>query len=228
MEDIPTSVVATNEILGNWCNECNASKNSEKHQRHLARRREYNKSERGKKRKRKYEKSSRGKKSARNSKRKRRQKAREAGKCGNHPDRDAVTATLCEECWWKRRAHERLDDWNRGTELQEIIEKQNFKCIYSGIKLIIGINLSIDHFVPQSRGGDNSSLNLGGTLTKLNALKGALTHEEFFQVCKYRWEEHQAGRLKTDEESLLMIHVWNYQLTKPVRPTLFNEISWLP
>jgi len=206
-----------------WCTRCKAAKNSEKHKKHKDNDKAY---------RRQYRQSERGKKSYRSTHYKKNRRIREQNlknnnRCVKHPKREAVTTGHCEECWWGFIAYKNLNSSTLRHQLRDFIEKQVL-CVYSGIPLEVRSNFQLDHFIPVCRGGSKSLDNVGGTTAAVNALKGALTHEEFLIACKLRWEKHQAGDILTDDRSLLMIQIWDYQLTKPIRPALFNTISWLP
>jgi len=212
MDNVSTQLLPTNDEIPenseNWCKRCNASKDSEKHQQHLEKQRAYNKSGKGKKRKHKYEKS-RGKK-----KRKNTYEARKAAnKCVLHSDRDSFTRSQCEECWWKDKAYTNLGSKKFGDQLQDMLAQQEFRCFYSGVVLTIP-QINVDHKKPLTRGGLKILSNICITTEEINNLKHSLTDSEFLAVCRIRWEEHQAGSIAVDRGSILMVQIWNYQLTK--------------
>ena len=57
---------------------------------------------------------------------------------------------------------------------QNVYRRDGFRCVYCGS----GANLTLDHVLPRSRGGDNSWENLVTCCRKCNAKKDDLTPEE--------------------------------------------------
>lgn len=68
--------------------------------------------------------------------------------------------------------------------LKEKLEAQNFKCAYTGEAIVPGINASIDHIVPASRGGSDGPENLQWVSKVINLMKTSMTHDEFIAMCK--------------------------------------------
>ena len=69
--------------------------------------------------------------------------------------------------------------------LWEKLEKQQFRCYYTGIELIPGVNASLDHKKPRSKGGDMTDLDNCVWCDRLiNAFKNDLTDEEFVELCR--------------------------------------------
>ena len=69
--------------------------------------------------------------------------------------------------------------------LWEKLEKQQFRCYYTGIELIPGVNASLDHKKPRSKGGDMNDLDNCVWCDRLiNAFKNDLTDEEFVERCR--------------------------------------------
>ncbi len=46
-----------------------------------------------------------------------------------------------------------------------------------------GVNASLDHKIPTSRGGNNDLPNLQWVDMQINFVKNALTHDEFVEFC---------------------------------------------
>jgi len=65
------------------------------------------------------------------------------------------------------------------------LEKQGFRCYYTGIEITPGLNASLDHRVPRSRGGDLADLDNYVWCDRLiNAFKNDLTEAEFVDRCR--------------------------------------------
>jgi len=64
-------------------------------------------------------------------------------------------------------------------ELQKLFLSQVRRCVYSGIRLVLGDNASIDHKTPTSRGGGHEIENLQWVDIRINRMKGDMTDSEF-------------------------------------------------
>lgn len=95
---------------------------------------------------------------------------------------------LCEDHWFDKAARSNgfLRDRNRGKLVKSILEKQNYTCPYTGKKLVIGTNASIDHKNPRLRFPEQYSLieNIEWVDTFVNNSKNTMTKEEFIVLCK--------------------------------------------
>ena len=69
-------------------------------------------------------------------------------------------------------------------QLKAKLGSQQYMCAYTGEKLVPGVNASIDHLVPRSRGGNDAPDNLHWVSFRVNVMKGDMTHEEFLALCK--------------------------------------------
>ncbi len=90
---------------------------------------------------------------------------------------------LCACCMLKQMSKKALDTPKHWVLIKELLEKQNYLCAYTGEKLILGENASIDHIIPKARGGENKIENLQWTTLEVNLAKRDLTHEEFLNMC---------------------------------------------
>jgi 5-methylcytosine-specific restriction endonuclease McrA len=106
---------------------------------------------------------------------------KEAGICHSCGKVAIKNKSRCAECFMKAMA-KRV---GTTTEiLKEIWNKQNGVCAYSGRKLIIGVNVSVDHKIPKSKGGNNDPSNLQFVHRMINVAKYNLLESEFFQLIK--------------------------------------------
>jgi hypothetical protein len=89
---------------------------------------------------------------------------------------------VCTDCWFKIIALKRTGSRTNWSIIKQLLESQSYKCAYSGKELIPGINASLDHKIPTSRGGTNEPSNLQWVDLKINKMKNNYLHEEFLQV----------------------------------------------
>lgn len=91
---------------------------------------------------------------------------------------------ICIECWFKQKAGANTGSQKNAPALKELWNKQDGKCAISGRTLVIGLNVSLDHIVPKSKGGSNKVANLQWTLTSVNSGKLGETSEEYIELCR--------------------------------------------
>lgn len=109
------------------------------------------------------------------------------GKCYSCKHRDKLPdCGSCEECWYKTIARNngfRTDQW---TELKKKMEYQNHTCPYTGVKLVKGINASIDHIKPKKRFPElyRDLSNVEWICLDINMSKRDKTKEEFLEMCE--------------------------------------------
>lgn len=101
--------------------------------------------------------------------------------CGQ--DNDAERGRYCSGCILRAAAWRWLGDARRGGELAELFLAQSGRCAYSGEPLVLGVNASVDHRVPRSRGGPATLENLQWTTWNVNRAKSNLRHDEFVLMC---------------------------------------------
>ena len=83
--------------------------------------------------------------------------------------------------------------------LKRLLELQGFTCPYTGKKLEIGTNASLDHIQPKSRFPEleNCFENLEWVDDNVNRAKRAMTKEEFVELCstvaaRHEWKNPSA------------------------------------
>jgi len=98
----------------------------------------------------------------------------------------ATAGRYCDEHWFRTiGTRHRLHVMNGGIDLlRRIWDEQNGICELTGETLVRGVNASLDHRVPKSKGGDNSRSNLRWVHKIANTIKKDLTDEEFIALCR--------------------------------------------
>lgn len=115
----------------------------------------------------------------------RKTKLKELGLCIDCGKSEARNKSLkCEMCTIKVTCRTHFGSTDRHQELQTLLNSQNRTCPYTGIKLVLGSNASLDHKVPKSAGGDNEIQNLQWVHVWINSMKGVLCEEEFKKELK--------------------------------------------
>lgn len=106
----------------------------------------------------------------------------DCGRC-----KEETTSSRCVSCYLKHLSRTRLNDSRRWTELRELFAQQSL-CPYTGIKLTLTVNASLDHKASSSRGGGNDISNLQWVYAKgyfdVNWMKGEMTDAEFKDAIK--------------------------------------------
>jgi len=106
-------------------------------------------------------------------------------------DRDIKTKH-CQTCYLKQLSVTYLGKANRWNELLDILVKQNYLCPYTGDKLILGENSSVDHILSRSKYPEKQKdiNNLVWVSRIVNRMKHNYTDEEFMdlieKIYKYR------------------------------------------
>lgn len=101
--------------------------------------------------------------------------------CGKQPSVQNVKQ--CTTCILKELAHYLWKDRARWKDLENLYEKQNGMCPYFGKKLTIGIDASIDHITPSSKGGTSDISNLQWAHKRANWMKGDQSEDKFLKEC---------------------------------------------
>jgi len=87
----------------------------------------------------------------------------------------------CQTCYLKMSSCVHLGTVHRWNELLDLLIKQNFKCPYTGDVLILGVNDSIDHILPQDRHPERKQdiNNMQWITRPMNNMKHKLLEHEF-------------------------------------------------
>lgn len=90
----------------------------------------------------------------------------------------------CQECYLKHAAAYQLGAVKYWRILLTKLEQQQWRCIYSGDTIVLGVNDSTDHIAPKSRRPDlaKDPSNIQWVTRTVNRLKDNLTHNEFLDL----------------------------------------------
>lgn len=106
--------------------------------------------------------------------------------CKRCTDATFSKSNYCRKHWLENiLRHSHLDRLSADILFSKL-EDQEFKCFYTGIDLVPGINASLDHLKSRSKNPDRHSdiANLVWCDRRVNAMKGELNYEEFIHLCR--------------------------------------------
>lgn len=116
-----------------------------------------------------------------------RKRRKQQGLCADCADGQAVHGTVrCLRCTLKKHAKHHLGHRARWKELAELFVQQGGRCAYTGVKLKMGVNASVDHVVARSVAPEREHdiTNLKWVHVDVNKAKGALSLEEYVKQCE--------------------------------------------
>lgn len=124
----------------------------------------------------------------------RRDKRREAGLCEECGDEGLQTSSrktiLCKICYLKALSRKHFSTSSRWKDLENLFQSKPI-CPYTGISLELGVNASLDHITPTSRGGSNLLENMQFVYTfgslDVNLMKGANTDAEYREAIRVQY-----------------------------------------
>jgi 5-methylcytosine-specific restriction endonuclease McrA len=105
-------------------------------------------------------------------------------RCGAPADPIRETDLICLRCWFVHMARKATGSNRNGPVLQALWDAQHGRCAYTGAALVPGVNASLDHKLPRTRGGSSERENLQWVTTRINSMKNNLTHDEFVSLCR--------------------------------------------
>lgn len=118
-------------------------------------------------------------------------KAAAQGKCfrcgGKEPIVEAAAKyAVCETCYLKGTAAKAMGNVKLWGILKEKLVAQNYRCAYTGVPLVLGVNDSVDHILPRSRFPElvGDPTNIEWTTGQVNLAKRDLTRDEFLELVK--------------------------------------------
>lgn len=93
---------------------------------------------------------------------------------------------ICQTCYLKRSASSALGSSSLWTILLDKLNKQKWRCAYTGIPLILRENASIDHILPISRYPQyrNNPNNVEWVDWRVNHMKLSMTKDEFISFSR--------------------------------------------
>ena len=108
------------------------------------------------------------------------------GLCKVCKEKHLENIKTCEKHYLQDLSRRHLGTTSRWEELKNILIKQDYKCFYSGEKLILGLNASLDHTKPLSKHPNliNNIENLQWTTKQINLMKSNLNESEFLKIIK--------------------------------------------
>ncbi len=95
-------------------------------------------------------------------------------------------ASVCKTCYLKTKSRNNLGDSSHWQELLVLLELQGWLCPYTGDKLVLGFNDSVDHKFPRTKFPEQSTniLNLEWTTRGINQMKADRTKDEFVSIIR--------------------------------------------
>lgn len=104
--------------------------------------------------------------------------------CGKAPRH--LHLKRCIDCCFRDLAGRHLKDPNQGPELKKLLERQRYRCAYSGRPIDIGNNASVEHVEPSSKAKDraNDITNLRFVDMRINQMKHSMPLPELIECCK--------------------------------------------
>jgi len=112
------------------------------------------------------------------------------GFCGQFPHLESLSDSkdrICETCYFKKRSRRHFKTVIYWQILKQNLEEQNYLCPYTGEKIVLGVNDSLDHIFPCSRFPEKKFDldNVEWTTRKINTVKNELTKQEFLDLCSH-------------------------------------------
>ncbi len=91
----------------------------------------------------------------------------------------------CENHWFREMSVRHLGVVKYGEELKLLAERQKYACPYTGVQLVPGLNMSLDHKLPVSRFPEKQRdvSNVWWVTWDVNRMKSDMTHDEFVVFC---------------------------------------------
>lgn len=111
-----------------------------------------------------------------------RDKHKDSGNCDRCGAEPIPGNARCLTCYLKGTSQQTFGTVSLHSELLDLFNMQEGRCPYSGLKLTLGINTSLDHKVPKSKGGTDEFENLQWTHKLVNQMKWDTNEGEFLEM----------------------------------------------
>lgn len=113
----------------------------------------------------------------------------DGGSCQSCPRPRTEHSAYCLTCYFKKCARMNLKKKGKeatqlGRDLHALFDSQGGLCALTGLPMLPGVNASVDHVVPRSKGGLDEVGNLRWIRREMNDFKGDRTDEEILLVAK--------------------------------------------
>lgn len=95
-----------------------------------------------------------------------------------------ASVVKCARCTFRQLARRHLGKGRLWTVLRLKFDGQGGRCAYTGERLVLGENASIDHKQPKALGGKGSPENLQWVTHRVNKLKQNFSDAEFVALCR--------------------------------------------
>ena len=107
------------------------------------------------------------------------------------------SACFCRKHWLVQAAWRAgLRGSKVGEAVEEMLIRQNYKCAYTGVVLVLGVNASLDHIKPRLEHPDllGQISNLEWVDETVNRSKGKMSRERFIELCREVDQHHREKR----------------------------------
>ena len=110
----------------------------------------------------------------------------DCGICRNCDSKRLEYNKLCKKCYLSIMAYSYLRDGKKWKILLNILEKQKYRCVYSGVELKLGLNTALDHIRPRSKFPElmYNIDNFQWLYRAVNRMKSNLIEEDFLEIIK--------------------------------------------
>lgn len=118
-------------------------------------------------------------------------------RCGSNKFLDSYSkkktlTRLCQECYLKDVSCRHFDTPQHWQKLYEILKRQDFRCAYTGEILVLGINASVDHILPQKKYPEKAKDvdNIQWVTKDINGMKSSFVEKRFLELITsiYEWK----------------------------------------
>jgi hypothetical protein len=101
----------------------------------------------------------------------------------------------CEVCYFKIACVNAKMGASNWRVLQDVFNGQSGICPYTKRKITIGVDASLDHKIPTSKGGDNNPSNIQWVYDPVNVMKLDHSEDGFFELIKILYESNKERML---------------------------------